>query len=63
MKWIYSNNYLFEIITSSDISFHQTINIVTRLGFSDFVDFVRISKISHYNHYVKQVLFVIKNIK
>ena len=53
MKWIYSNNYLFEIITSTDISFHQTINIVTRLGFSDFVDFVRISKISHYNHYVK----------
>ena len=46
MKWIYSNNYLFEMISASNISFDQTIRIRTRSGFFDFVDFVKISKIS-----------------
>ena len=53
MKWIYSNSYLFEMITSSNISFDQTVRVAIRSEFSDFVDFVRINKISPDNHYVK----------
>ena len=52
LKRIYSNNYLFGMITSSNNSFDQTIRVPTRSGFSDFVDFVRIGKISQDNHYV-----------
>ena len=52
MKWIYTNNYLFEIITSSNISFSPNNQGCTQSGFSDFVDFVRITKTSQDNHYV-----------
>ena len=55
MKLIYSNNYLFQMITSGNISFNQTIRVAARSEFSDFVDFVRISEISQDNYYVKQV--------
>ena len=41
MQQIFSKNYFFEMITSSNISFYQTIRVATS-GFSDFVDFVRI---------------------
>ena len=56
MKWTYSNNCMFEMIASINISFDQTIKVATQLGLSDFVDF---SKLSQDNHYVKYVLDLI----
>ena len=56
MKWTYSNNCMFEMIASINISFDQTIKVATQLGLSNFVDF---SKLSQDNHYVKYVLDLI----